>query len=129
MKLCVLSITAVLATFVVANPILNPRAPSRPFRLFGKEGLGLLTVLPVAEANHPGYFRFGWYGKGSQKIELFFSQYENRGPVFDYPPKGYEMYISRFPLSASRFLGNTPLTLLQGCARGHGSGASWRHIL
>lgn len=96
MKLCIFS---VLASFVVANPILAPRAPSRSFTLSGDGGLGQLTILPVAEANHPGYFRFGWYGTGSQKIELFFPQDQTGlGPVFDARQNGYEMYVPRSPL-------------------------------
>lgn len=106
-------ITAILASFVAANPILAPRASSSPFRLYGDFGsdtsFPLLAILPVAER---GYYQFGWYGKGSQKIELYFTQDETHpGPIFDFRKNGYEMYAPRSPRI-------TPLTLLQGDASG-----------
>lgn len=123
MKLSLPSITAILASFVAANPILAPRAPSRPFRLQGDVGAErsdrVLTILPVAEPNHRGYFKFGWFGQKSEKIELFFTQNEfSPGAVFNVRQNGYEMYVAPLP---PRFLGITTLTLLQGATSGPGS--------
>lgn len=96
MKLSIFSIAAALASFVFANPILAPRTPSRPFQLQGYMGTDsdrrLLAILPVTEPNHRGYFQLGWYGKGSENVELFFTQDEHQlGPVFDVQQDGYEM--------------------------------------
>lgn len=130
MKLSLFSITAIVASFVAANPILAPRAPSSPFRLWGDVGVrdmprSLLGMIPVAEPNHQGYFQFGWYGKRSEKIELFFGNGPSTlGPVFDVRQNGYEMYVPRSALPP-RII---PLTFLQGPTIDRGAG-SWHFIL
>lgn len=132
MKFSLFSITAILASFVAANPILAPRAPSRPFRLQGNVGsrgsYRELAILPVTQRNGADYYQFGWYGTGSEQIELFFTDDETMpGPVFDVRQDGYEMYVSRSPLPAPHSPGITPLTLLQGAASGPGS--EWARLL
>lgn len=90
------AITAVLASFVAANPILAPRAASDPFILFapiGQDNQYLrLEMKPVANTK---YYEFGWFGSGSEDVKLYFLNDEEKpGPVFDNRKNKYEMYVS-----------------------------------
>lgn len=127
MRLSLFSITAILASFVAANPILAPRA-SNPFSLYGHFGSRtsdlLLGIRSVREPGHLGYYQLGFFGQTSDPIEFVFTKDANHpGPVLDALLNGFEMYVPRFPLP-----GITPLILLQGDASDHERGY-WLHIL
>lgn len=120
MKLGVLSITAVLASFVTANPILDYFTHPELFSLAANfEGLisfgekfDILGIIRVPENAQLDYFKFAWYGKATEEIKLIFTD----GLVFhsiyavtlpstvrDERKNGYEMFVLRFlPLEISR---------------------------
>lgn len=94
MKFSLFSITAVLASFVAATPILAPRAASQAFRLIpAGSTFNHLELQPVAEAGYPGYFRFGLFSpKGPEPILFFPNGQVTQGPILDVQQNGYELY-------------------------------------
>ncbi|KAL0635397.1 hypothetical protein Q9L58_005605 [Maublancomyces gigas] len=104
MKLGIFSITAILTSLVAANPILAPRAPSPSFKLWGQllgsgsdSLMDYLTILPITEPNKPVYYGFGWYGQGSQPIDLFLREADQPGRALDVRQNGYEMIFQAVP--------------------------------
>lgn len=117
MKLSLFSITAILASFVAANPILAPRDPSRSFKLLGDVGAStpyrVLKIIPVNDPNSPLYYQFGWYGRYSEDIALYFTgDYFKPGPVFDSRLNDYEMYVPRSALPR-----DYPANIPSGCCK------------
>lgn len=106
MKLSLFSITIALASFVAANPILAPRAASRPFKLGTPDRRSQDPYLQAEYVSgggkRRGYYRLGWFGptwRDPEKTLFFPDGPPPQARVFDIKQNGYEMYVpcSLFP--------------------------------